>query len=77
MATEPAEDFSTMSAAEAAATAKQARRDAAAAPEPHIARLGRACARLHDLGWSWSQIGREMAVNGSTAYRWAKPYIAG
>lgn len=75
MAAEPETDFSTMSDVEALAVAKRARRDAAAAPEPHLARLGKACARLHDLGWTWDRIGREMGVNLSTAYRWARPYL--
>lgn len=64
-----------MSEDEVVAVAKRARRDAEVARDPHLTKLGLACAHLHALGWSWSRIGREMGVNLSTAYRWAQPYL--
>jgi hypothetical protein len=70
------EDFDTMSAEAVADVAMQSRRASQTAAEPHLARLGRACASLHDThGWSWPQIGRWMDVNASTAWRWASPYL--
>lgn len=66
-----------MSETQAIAAAKQAQRDIANARAPYLARLGRACARLHELGWTWERIGEEMGVNLTTAYRWARPYITG
>lgn len=61
-------DFSQMTNAQLFAVAK-------AAPAEGLAKRGRACASLHDNGLTWEEIGREMGVNLSTAYRWAKPYL--
>lgn len=68
-------DLSQMSEAQVLDGARQARKDLRSARAPHLARLGRHCARLHELGWTWEKIGQEMGVNLSTAYRWARPYL--
>lgn len=40
-----------------------------------LATRGRVCAQLHANGLTWEEIGKEMGVNLSTAYRWARPYL--
>lgn len=64
-----------MSNAEVIAVARQARREVDTARARPLARLGKACAHLHSQGFTWEQIGAEMGVNLTTAYRWARPYL--
>lgn len=64
-----------MTETETLTAAKQARDARKTGGNPHRERLGQACARLHELGWTWHQIGQAMGVNLSTAWRWAKPYL--
>lgn len=64
-----------MTETEVVAVAMRARSAARQAQAPHLARLGRACAHLHTLGWTWEKIGKAMGVNLTTAYRWARPYL--
>lgn len=76
MTADPEEvDLSQMSEAQLLADAKQAHSELSNARTRPLARLGRRCARLHELGWTWEKIGAEMGVNLTTAYRWARPYL--
>lgn len=64
-----------MTETQAVALAKQAHKEVETARSVPLAQLGRACARLHQLGWTWERIGAAMGVNLTTAYRWARPYL--
>ena len=64
-----------MSDAEVLSLAKRAREEAEKVRDQHLRQLGLACADLNRRGWTWEQIGREMSVNLTTAYRWAQPYL--
>lgn len=68
-------DFWDMTEDEVVRAAIAARAKSSQARDSYVAELGRACANLHARGWTWEQVGKEMGVSLTTAYRWARPYV--